>query len=326
MSKHLKYLLIFNILFVVNISFAQRQNDFVKPHGSHVSEFMTLSAGTLGPNALPVPEIRSGCIGSNFELEAATRTHWIPGDNSVDLYFRFYYPIAPNIIAIEFYGVAAEYFHCTNEVRDQRQIYYDDKGWTLEYGDLYCATHLQILRNLHFFPNVSIQYAFKTTTGNLNNGRYTDSPAQIFNAYFGKRFKFKNSLITEINYSGMIGIYIWQTNRYEVSQDEGPLVGLANEIRIKNLSVFNSVSGYFGYETTVPNKNFDRYTDAPDQPVVYRGELRKYGKKINFAFRYEHGFKDYPYQSISFAATWHFPTKNKVIKISQQAENKSGTR
>jgi len=321
MTKSLKYLLISNILFVCNFSIAQRENDFVKPHGSHVSEYMTISAGTLGPNALPVPEIRSGCIGTEMEFETATRTHWIPGDRSVDLFLRLYYPIARNLIAVEFYGIAAEYFHCTNEVRDQRQIYYDDQGWTLEGGDLYCATHLQIVRNQTFFPNISAQYAFKTTTGNLNNGRYTDTPAQIINIYFGKRFAFRNLWISEISYSGMIGLYIWQTNRYEVSQDEGPLLGLENEIKIKNFAVRNALAGYFGYETTVPNKDFNRYEDTPDQPVVYRGELRKYGKTVNWTLRYEHGFKDYPYQTISVSATWHFPTKNKVIKIQQEESN-----
>ena len=47
--------------------------------------WLTISPGYLGPNALPVPEVKNGLIKADGEIKLSTDFHFKKGDNTQNL-------------------------------------------------------------------------------------------------------------------------------------------------------------------------------------------------------------------------------------------------
>ncbi|HKJ79019.1 MAG TPA: hypothetical protein VKA10_05765, partial [Prolixibacteraceae bacterium] len=211
--KH--WLLLLLLFFFSGSTFAQ--NDFQwwndlhdwQPGDPGWRNMMKITPGYLGPNALPVPEVKKGIIENYTEIKLTASNHFHPGDPTQDVSAKLILPFAQNKIAVEMYGVFAERFAFSEEIRNDRVARIKDgKGTAI--GDFYFSTLIQVAKNRKF-PNTLFRFATKTASGNqLEAARYTDSPGYFFDFSFSKTLN-ENS-VGRIRPFGLIGFYTWQTN------------------------------------------------------------------------------------------------------------------
>ncbi len=268
---------------------------------NHISKWIQVAPGKLGPNALPVPDMDYAKIDTTSSIATGIHSHFMKGDTSVNSYLSFQWTVIPEKVAVKIWGYPSETFRIDNKIRDERQIYYDDEGWKTEVGDLWISTFLQILKDKGKWPDIVLNYSMKTTTGSIIHARYTDGMAHYFYISFGKSFHPKNNLFDEIRIAGMGGFYEWQTNKVEMAQDEGPLFQAGIKIRRKNIIIANEIGGYSGYDAYkfIGAKGYN-------DPVVYRLKLMKEGEKIDWRIEYKTGLQDYNYKTFKLEIAYHF--------------------
>ena len=69
-----------------------------------------ITPGYLGPNALPVPDVKKGVVHTGENIELGADFHFRTGDPTQDLFGKYYRSFAENRIAIELYGVITEHY------------------------------------------------------------------------------------------------------------------------------------------------------------------------------------------------------------------------
>ncbi|HKL34263.1 MAG TPA: hypothetical protein VJ919_17110 [Tangfeifania sp.] len=291
----MRNLLVITALFFVQlnaISQSRNRQDWIDFGSSHINKWLQIAPAKLGPNALPVPEMDYAQIGKASKLEAGVHSHFMKGDTAVNSFLNIHWVVVPEKVEISFWGYPGETFRMTNEVRNDRQIFYDDEGWITSQGDLWISTRIQLLKNRKTFPDITLNYTFKNTTGHPKHGRYSDAGTTYFYAAFGKSFFPENFFVDEIRLAGMAGYYIWQTNKVEMAQDEGPLFEAGIRLVHKKVSFINEIGGYSGYDAY----EYIGITGNND-PVVYRLKFLLTGKKIDWKGEFMTGLHDYHYNT-----------------------------
>ena len=216
--------------------------------------------------------------------------HFKDGDNTQDLSGRFYYPFAGAKIAIEVYGVMLEHYSMSDAIRDER-VARDKDARGLAIGDLYFSSMIQLLRDRKF-PDTVLRLACKTASGGrLDAARYADSPGYFLDLNFSKNLS-SGLRNTQWVPFGMLGFYSWQTNDDMNLQDDALLYGAGMDIRFKEMTVSNSLSGYHGYK------------DNGDRPIVYTFDLQKKLKHQTFRIQYLYGLHDWIYQTVKLSYIW----------------------
>ncbi|MBN1927573.1 MAG: hypothetical protein JW798_17195 [Prolixibacteraceae bacterium] len=275
---------------------------------SHSSKWLQIAPAKLGPNALPVPEIDWAQLGEFSKVETGAHFHHMPGDTAINSYFSFFWNIAPGRAAVKIWGQPTETFRLSNILRDDRQIYYDDTGWITQGGDLFISTYVQLFNERKHIPSFSINYTLKTTTGGNIHGRYTDASMNYFYLAAGKSLQFKDGFIDEIRLAGLLGFYVWQTNKVEMAQDEGPVFVGGLKIRKNSFSIQADVGGYTGYDAY---EFMDRYNgedriQGNNDPLVLRTKIENEGKHFCVSVEYQTGFRDYHYQTFRLNIAYRF--------------------
>lgn len=251
--------------------------------------WIIISPGYLGPNALPVPEVKKGFLSSKTEIELTASTHFLKGDPTQDISGRVFVPFSQNKIAVEIYGVVAEHFAFSEEIRNERfSRIKDGKGFA--FGDLYFSTLVQLWKNRKM-PDALLRMAGKTASGNqLEGARYTDSPGYFFDISFSKELV-KNDRGFFRPFA-LAGFYSWQTNDELNLQNDAFLYAFGTDYNRNNWNLSASLSGYSGYK------------EQRDKPMQLNFELRKdfNGKAIRI--QYLNGLRDLEYKSIKFSFIW----------------------
>jgi len=294
----LKSIFIISLFFISSIGFAQSSGDNMEwwndLHDWQEGDpgwrnYMIISPGYLGPNALPVPEVKRGFLDKKTEIEFSAATHFLKGDPTQDISGRLYVPFANARIAIELYGVIAEHFAFSNEIRDERYARIEDgKGYA--FGDLYFSTLIQLVKDKKF-PNTLLRMACKTASGNqLEGARYTDSPGYFFDLSFSKELaKTEKGCIRPF---GLGGFYSWQTNDELNLQNDAYMYALGADFVRNSWQLSGSWSGYSGYK------------NQRDQPMQLNFEMRHdFGNKA-FRVQYVNGLRDLEYKTIKFSFIW----------------------
>lgn len=250
--------------------------------------WMKISPGYLGPNALPVPEVKKGFLPLKTEFELTASAHFMPGDPTQDISGKIYIPFADAKIALEMHGVVAERFAFSEEIRNERFARIED-GKGIEIGDFYFSTLIQLVKDRKF-PNTLLRLATKTASGRLEGARYTDSPAYYFDLSFSKDFGTAESGIIRPFGSG--GFYTWQTNDDNTLQNDAYMYALGADF-IKNKTLLSgSLSGYSGYK------------NERDRPVQLHFEWRTDWDKKAIRVQYLHGLRDWKYKTIKCSFIW----------------------
>lgn len=294
--------IILTILFSSSIKGQTRKTSEWFDYGSsHISKWIQVAPGKLGPNALPVPEMDYAIIKDYSTFETGSHLNVMPGDTSLNSYLAFNWTVVPDKIAVKLWGFPTETFRTNNQVRNERQIYYDDEGWKTTKGDLWISTFIQLMKQKRFLPDIVINYSLKTTTGSIIHGRYTDGPAHYFYAAAGRSFYPRKSFLDEVRIAGMGGFYVWQTNKVEMAQDEGPLYQGGLMLRYKNLSLFNETGAYNGYGA------YSYMGIGPyNNPVVYRTRLQLETNNTFWKLEYKTGWVDYNYATLKLEFVYKF--------------------
>lgn len=261
---------------------------------THWSKYIITNPAYMGPNALPVPEIRNGSIYPEAYFEGAVDVHFSKGDNTQNLYGKLYFPFLGCKVAFESYVVALEHFKMTEETRDERFARtYSGEGWIG--GDIYLGALIQLVKDRGKWPDILFSANFKTASGGrLHDARYTDSPGYSFDLSIGKSFKNKKKEHFSWRPYLLVGFYSWQTHRNDYMQNDALLYGGGVDLNIKRLLIANQIGGYSGY------------IGNGDQPLVYRLKLVIERNKFNYKFVFQQGLHDFEYSSFRISAAFKF--------------------
>ncbi|HLN73081.1 MAG TPA: hypothetical protein VK205_07280 [Prolixibacteraceae bacterium] len=250
-----------------------------------------ITPGYLGPNALPVPEMKKGVVlpGSSFEL--STDFHFRTGDPTQDIAGKYYRSFANNKIAIELYMVLLEHYNMSDTIRDERIARdHDGKGWGR--GDFYFSTLLQLIKGRKF-PDTMLRLSGRTASGEpLEAARYSDSPGYFLDISFSKEYTGANKNISFKPYTDL-GFYSWQTNDDLNLQNDALMYGVGADFKWSKWMVSNSLSGYSGYKK------------ERDRPMVYTFDLNRTLKKNTIRFQYLYGMRDWTYKTVKLSFIWN---------------------
>lgn len=252
--------------------------------------YLIISPGYLGPNALPVPDVKKGYLQAKTEFEITASNHFFNGDPTRDISGRIYIPFAKNRVAIEMYGVALEQYAYSEEIRNER-FSRDENGKGIMAGDFYFSTLIQICRD-KAFPNTLFRFASKTTTGEPDAARYTDTPGFFLDLSFSKDlFVSGNRTLRPF---GLFGFYNWQTYDELNPQNDAYLYALGADFEKNDWLWSASWSGYTGYKNN------------GDRPMQLNFDVRKDFEKTSLRFQYLHGLRDWKYKTVKFSFIWKF--------------------
>ena len=247
----------------------------------------------FGPNALPVPEIADGLIADRHSAEISTDIFWGYGDRTQSLSTRLTYAFIPGRLAISGWGVLAEHYNVTTEVRDLRASMDKDTKGSLIIGDLYFSTIIGLFREKKIMPDLSLEVVLKTAaSGNPNNSRYVDTPGYYFDVNAGKSIFFKHSYFKELRLVGMAGFLCYQLNSHH--QNDAPLFGGKVMLKARKWAWENSISGYSGW------------TGLGDKPLVLRSRLKLDADNFCTFIQYQHSLRDYPFRRLQTGVAFKF--------------------
>jgi len=251
------------------------------------TDYIIISPGFMGPNALPVPEIKKGLLPQNSSFELSVENHFGYGDYTQNLFAELYATLFSDNVALYLTSVPVEHYRTDTLIRDERRSReYDPQG--ISAGDIYLGTAIQIVKNKPVFPDVLISFTLKTAlAGNLGGARFTDSPGYYFDLSGSKEFQLSNSALTSIRPYGLVGFYAWQTYSSNLRQNDAVIYGLGFDLTFRKFMISQTFGGYSGYK------------DNGDKPMVYRAEFKTtFESALNFKFMLQHGFRDFPYHTI----------------------------
>lgn len=253
--------------------------------------FMILSPGYLGPNALPVPEMKRGTLTETSEIQASINRHFHPDDPTQDLSGKLYLPFFEGKVAFEAYGVILENYRYNDSIRDVR-FSRDKDGMGLTMGDLYFGFLIQLCKERRF-PDTVVRLQTKTASGNAWAARYTDTPGYFFDITSSREIRL--SRYTFLRPFASVGFYSWQTYNEATPQNDALLYGAGIDWIERNIRISGYLSGYNGYE-----KNRDR-------PMVAVVETRYDWEKTAAGIQFLYGLRDWNYQTFKFSFYWKFP-------------------
>jgi len=256
------------------------------------AKYLTYSPAYLGPNALPVPEIRNALIQKRVSLETRADLHFSTGDNTQNLFLKLIYPFWDGRLGLEIYAVPIEHFKMDTITRDERAGRdLDAEGYAA--GDIYVGTMIQIIRGHKSWPDILLGITLRTASGgNVGNARYTDAPGYYFDLSFGKTFKTRDKF--SIRPFVMLGFYAWQTNRDDYRQNDALLYGLGASLLNEKFEFNAKYGGYKGY------------IGNGDSPMVLRANAIYKFPNTHLKLSFQQGLRDFEYTSFSFGAVFYF--------------------
>ncbi len=258
-------------------------------------KYLIFSPKYMGPNALPVPEIKNGTLNYHTNFQLYYENQSFSGDNTNDLFTKLHFPLFSDRVALDISIVPIEFYKMdtiTRDIRHERD--FDGKGFS--YGDFYVATYIQLIKDKKYFPDVLLTINLKTASGNnIEAARYTDSPGYFFDLSFGKKYKLNSVFFRALQPFAMFGFYCWQTNLDNHFQDDAFLYGLGFSFLLKNIEISNQFGGYIGY------------LNNGDKPAVYRFILQtKTSSFVNYKLQVQRGLHDFLYTSIRIGCEFDF--------------------
>ena len=258
--------------------------------------WMHISPGYLGPNAMPVPDVKKGVVPSGANFEFGYDLHFMKGDPTQDIFVKYYRSFAENRIAFELYDVVIEHYAMSTTIRDER-IARDFGGKGYATGDFYFSTLIQLIKDRKF-PDSMLRMACRTASGGpLEAARYSDSPGYFFDLSFSKKYYGADEKLTIMPFASG-GFYSWQTNDELNLQNDAYMYALGTDLKLEKWSVSNSLSGYSGYK------------HQRDRPMVYTFDLNRTLKKNTIRLQYLHGFRDWNYNTIKLSYIINLKSKH----------------
>ncbi len=285
--KIYKYLLAFVLLLLPLSCFSYDWRDRM--------DSVTYSPRYFGPNAFPIPEVLSGKISTEYEIEARYDYHDGEGDQTQDIFLRGYFPFGKKA-AIEISGVLQETYKTSKEVMDERHAASTEtiEGATTCRGDVIINATYQLLENEKIMDIIG-RFGLKTASGNwLANARYTDAANYWLDLDIGKDLLRSEKRDKYLRMSIMGGFYCYMTNDRVHRQNDAWLLGGGFQGRYRNVYAEADISGFEGY------------MNNGDEPLIFRSKLKYRYKGHSLFFRYQYGLNDLLFQTYSGGYSFSF--------------------
>lgn len=259
------------------------------------TSYLIVSPGFMGPNALPVPEIRKGHLTKVRSFELALEGHYNKGDQAGDLFAELFFPLFSQRAGFAISWVPVEVYKTDTVTRDlRRSREYDPRGYHL--GDIYLSTYIHLVKEKRRIPDLLMTVNLKTASGTgFDGARHTDTPGYYFDLSAGKTIYTGEHALKTMRAYAMAGFYVYQTNLLNHRQNDAFLYGAGMDLNFGRLQLEQQLGGYTGY------------LGNGDKPIVYRLNLIWYSQAgPPIKLRFQHGFRDFPYSSLRLSTVLNF--------------------
>jgi len=266
------------LLFFPVFTFADDYHDQAK--------YLIYSPRYFGPNAFPIPTLRSGKVGSRYEAEVRGEYHYYSGDKTKNIYTRVLLPFVKGRAGVEVSLNLFEDYKMTPETVAERHAIGPESPITC-HGDVIVSAFFQILRS-EKWVDAMVNMTLKTASGGrLCDARYTDAASYWFDLAIGKDLIKPQEKNFALRMQAMVGFYCWMTNETIHRQNDAVLYGGGLTASYQGFTLSTDISGFSGYKSN------------GDNSMSWRNNLRYEYKKNILSFRYNHGLKDNLYDTLS---------------------------
>jgi hypothetical protein len=242
----------------------------------------------FGPNAFPLPELRSGDIHTRWEAELRGEYHTCEGDRTKDLFARLFVPIANGRAGFEISYIFYEYYNMTPDMVKERHAA-GTSWYNGAHGDVVVSSFYRLLKS-DKWADIMAEATLKTASGNrLVDARFTDAATYWFNLNFGRDVLQNADKTSAIRLQGLLGFYCWMTNDPIHRQNDAFIYSGGVSGRHKGFSAQADIVGMFGYKNN------------GDRPIQLRTNVNYEYRKNILSFRYKQGMKDDLYDRFSIA-------------------------
>ena len=258
--------------------------------------YIILSPAYLGPNALPVPDIKDGALTPGAHFEFSLERHFSNGDKTENLYTKLFIPLFSDRVGLNSWIVPLEHYKMDTLTRDIRRARdFDGEGFSG--GDFYIGTYIQLVKGHKHIPDILITLNMKTASGTqLAAARFTDSPGYFLDMSVGKEIPVNRAVLKSLRPYVMIGFYSWQVTDKDIQQDDALLYGAGLNMLFSKMELINSWGGYRGF------------LNNGDRPMVYRVILQtKRQEKVNYKLMFQRGLNDFSYTTLSIGCRFILP-------------------
>ena len=284
-SAKLTYGILFLIIHFCNTECVLAQEDEYMDWRDRM-QFLVYTPRYFGPNAFRIQDLHSGQLGTRREIEVRGEYHYYTGDKTKNLFARLYIPVANGKAGIEIRGVVVETYLTDEKTQKERHAAEYKPPITCS-GDIIISSYYQVLQSDQWC-DVAVSGTLKTASGNrLCDARYTDAASYWFEMTAGRNLFQTADKTVAFRLQGMIGFYCWMTNDMVHRQNDAILYGFGGSFNAKNFSLAANLSGFHGY------------LNNGDQPMIFRTKLNYEYKKNILSLRYNHGIKDFLYDTYS---------------------------
>ena len=273
----------------------------IQPHYANAQDddwrekmkYLIYSPRYFGPNAFPVPELKSGKLSTMIEAEVRGEYHSYEGDRTKDIFARLFIPVAEGRAGLEVNYVVYEYYNMTLETVEER--FAAGRSWKSgAHGDVIVSSFYQILRSEKWM-DILVEATLKSASGNrLADARYTDAATYWFNINMGRDLYKSNDKKTSLRMQGYAGFYCWMTNDAVHRQNDAFIYSAGLSGTHGNLTAAADFAGIYGYKNN------------GDRPLQIRTKVEYEHKKNIISVRYKHGMKDWLYDTFSLAYIRNF--------------------
>ena len=283
-SKAKVFFLFFLLLVVFSFSLSAQEYDDLDFRER--VKWLVYKPRFFGPNAFRIQELHTGRLSSRWEIEARGEYHYYVGDQTKNIFGRLYIPIANGKAGIEIRGVVYETYQMDKKTQHERNAVVDHPPVYCR-GDLIISSYYQLLKS-DKLCDIAVSSSIKTTTGNrLCDARYTDAAAYWFELTTGRNLLQTADQSIALRAQGMLGFYCWMTNDLVHRQNDAILYGYGGSLKLKSATIAANWSGFHGY------------MKHGDRPVVFRSKIDLEVKKNILSLRFNHGIRDFLYDTYS---------------------------
>ena len=279
MKSVLSVWLLFGLIFSCGLTLSA--NDYREQ-----MEFLTYSPRYFGPNAFPIPVLRSGKVSDRYEIEARGEYHYFSGDKTTNLYTRALLPFFRGRAGVEVSVNLFEKYKMEPEIVEERHAIGPESPITC-HGDVIISSFFQLLIN-EKWVDAMVNLNLKTASGGrVCDARYTDAATYWFDLTLGKNLIKPKENYFSLRVQAMAGFYCWMTNDIIHRQNDAVLYGIGLTGSYLNVTLSTDFSGFKGYKSN------------GDNSMAWRNNLRYEFRKNILSFRYNLGIRDNLYDTLS---------------------------
>ncbi len=247
----------------------------------------------FGPNAFPIPEVRSGKISDKYEVELRYDYHYSKGDQTQDLFGRIFVPFGKGIAALDVSWIPVENYKTSEAIAKERNAANTKPNGSV-HGDVVVIAMFQLWKNKKWF-DAETSLGLKTASGNmLVDARHTDAANYWFDLHIGRDLLLNEKQKINLRLAAMSGFYCYMTNNLVHRQNDTWMLGGGIKFQIKNVFLDADFRGFQGY------------WDQGDHPLLFQTKLKYAYKNQAIYFRYRDGMDDYTYQTYSGGYVFSF--------------------